>query len=336
MLEKPNISEEAILAALGAEFGLHTAQLTFLPLGADTNTAVYRVESQDGRAFFLKLRAGDFEPLSVSLPVFLKDQGLRQIIAPLLTLAGRLWAPLEPFKMILYPYVAGRDGYELSLTERQWQEFGAVLKAIHAIQLPPALEQACPQETFAPYWREMVSAFQAQVEQTSYADPTAAKMAAFMKTQRAEIRHMVERAGQLAAGLAARPLELVLCHADIHPGNLLITPQEDFYIVDWDNPILAPQERDLMFIGSTDLWNGFHEKELFYQGYGPVEINQAALAYYRYERIVQDIAAFCEQLLLSEDGGPDREQSLEYMVGQFRPHQEVAIARHTDHLLTRL
>jgi spectinomycin phosphotransferase len=336
MLEKPNLADETVISSLQAEFGLRVSELSFLPLGADVNTAVYRVVGDDQSAFFLKLRAGNFEPLSVSLPLFLKDQGIRQIIPPLLTCSNRLWAGLDPYKMILYPFVEGQDGYELALTDQQWLEFGAALQAIHAVQLPPTLEQACPRETFPAHWREMVSTFQAQVEQTTFADPTAAKLAAFMKTQRSEIRHLVERAGQLAAALADRPLEPVLCHADIHPGNLLITPHHDFFIVDWDNPILAPRERDLMFIGSTDSWNGFREKELFYQGYGPVEINQAALAYYRYERIVQDIAEFCEQLLLSDEGGPDREQSLGFMVGQFKPHQEVAIARQTDHLLTRL
>ena len=192
----------------------------------------------------------------------------------------------------------------------------------------------CQRESFSPHWRELVAEFQTQVEHTVFADPTAARLAAFMKTRRAEISHLVERAGQLGSALAERSLDLVLCHADIHPGNLLITAQDAFYIVDWDNPILAPKERDLMFIGGTDLWNGFREKDLFYQGYGPVEIDQAALAYYRYERIVQDIAEFCKQLLLSEDGGPDREQSYGYFIGQFLPHREVAIARQTDRLLT--
>jgi spectinomycin phosphotransferase len=45
------------------------------------------------------------------------------------------------------------------------------------------------------------------------------------------------------------------------------------------------------------------EETLFYQGYGPTAIDPAALAYYRYERIVEDIAVYCEKLFLSDTGG---------------------------------
>ena len=45
------------------------------------------------------------------------------------------------------------------------------------------------------------------------------------------------------------PTLFVLCHSDIHGGNILIADTGELYVVDWDDPILAPKERDLMFIG---------------------------------------------------------------------------------------
>ena len=71
-------------------------------------------------------------------------------------------------------------------------------------------------------------------------------------------------------------------------------------------------------------------EKLFYRGYGQTEVDQMVLAYYRYERIVQDIAEFCQQLLLTTEGGEDREQSYRYFTGQFLPNHEVEIAYKTD------
>ena len=143
---------------------------------------------------------------------------------------------------------------------------------------------------------------------------------------------MVERAGQLGLALQERSLGMVLCHSDIHAGNLLIGAADDLYIVDWDNPILAPKERDLMFVGSGIGYAspGGREDTLFYQGYGQNDVDRMALAYYRYERIIQDIAAFCEQLFTTTAGGEDREQAYQYFIGQFLPDREVKIAYRTD------
>jgi hypothetical protein len=48
MLEKPNLADERLVACLNDEFGLLVAQVSFLPLGADRHTGVYRIVADDG------------------------------------------------------------------------------------------------------------------------------------------------------------------------------------------------------------------------------------------------------------------------------------------------
>jgi spectinomycin phosphotransferase len=282
------------------------------------------------------LRKGEFAEITVTVPLYLKAQGIQAIITPVVSRTGQHWAYLDDYRMILYPFIEGQDGYEVELSDRQWREFGVTLKGIHAAQLPPGLERLVPRETFSPLWREMVMNFQAQAESASFDEPVAAELAAFMREKRGEITHLVERASQLAVTVQSRSPDLVLCHSDIHAGNLHITSAGALYIVDWDNPVLASKERDLMHFGGSAVWNNAHAA-LFYQGYGRVEVDTAALAYYRYERIIQDIAEFCKQLLLTIEGGKNRQQSLIWFTGQFLPGHEVEIARKTDvsHLFDR-
>ena len=69
---------------------------------------------------------------------------------------------------------------------------------------------------------------------------------------------------------------------------------------------------------------------LFYRAYGQPQINPLALAYYRYERIVQDIAVYCEQIFLTDEGGEDREQSFRYLTSNFQPNNVLEIAYQTE------
>ncbi len=332
MLEPPDLQVEAIRACLRQAYGIEAARVAFLPLGADANTAVYRVQGCDGTPYFLKLRWGAFDETSVELPRFLCDQGVSHVIAPLPARSGLLWADLHDCKAILYPYVEGRDGYAVRLSERQWSEFGAATRQIHSLVLPAALAGRIRRETYSPRCREAVRAAMGRLDEV-IDEPVAARLAAFLEGKHDEVLCLVGRATALAHSLQSHSPEPVLCHSDLHAGNLLIDGGGRFYIVDWDEPILAPKERDLMFIGGAQGFAGYsagEEEALFYRGYGHVEIDPAALAYYRYERIVADLAEFCEQLLWTAEGGANREQALRWAMSNFLPGHALEAAYRSD------
>ncbi|HEY8293073.1 MAG TPA: aminoglycoside phosphotransferase family protein [Thermomicrobiales bacterium] len=296
MLEKPDVADEVLRASLGDHFGLRVTEIAFLPIGNDVDTAAYRVVADDATPYFLKLRSwrrsGRFDETTVTIPRFLHDQGITQVIAPIPTRERRLWARVDAFAVILFPFVAGRNGFETPLSNHQWAEFGAALKAMHTVVIPPTLRAQIPQETYTPHWRNHVKALQARAEGTAFTEPIAGQMAAFLRTKCDVISHLVARADALGTALHARPPAHVLCHADIHAANVLIGTDGALYIIDWDTLLFAPKERDLMFIGGGvgGTWNTAREEALFYRGYDQTDIDPVALAYYRYERIVEDIA----------------------------------------------
>jgi spectinomycin phosphotransferase len=332
MLEKLDLPEERIVARLQDAYGLPVVHVVFLPLGADLNTAVYRAVSADGTAYFVKLRRGLFDETSVALPRFLRDQGVEQIIAPRATKTGQLHTTLEAFQVVAYPFVEGHNGYEVDLTDRQWRDFGAALRRIHSAQAPQALRRRIRQERYSPRWRASLRSIVGRLAVDAPRDPLAARLAEFVEARRGEILDLVRRAESLAQALEAQPPVPVLCHSDIHAGNVLVAEDGALYIVDWDSPILAPKERDLMYAGGGQMgnWRTPHEEEtLFYDGYGPTQVDGTAMAYYRYERIVEDLSVECEHIL-STDGGQDREQSFRWLTSNFLPGGVLEIARRSD------
>jgi spectinomycin phosphotransferase len=333
MLERPAIEESTLVACLEDVYGLHVRQVTFLPLGADPHTAVFRADGAGDGTYFLKLRGGDFDETSVALPRFLSEQGISQIIAPIAGREGRLWSGLGDYAAILYPFVEGRDAYEAPLSEAQWVEFGATLRKLHALKLPDHLKQAIRREKYAPTWRAIVRRWLQHVETAAFDEPLAAETSALLRRERSVILDLLERAEQYAAGLTQRALKPVVCHTDLHAGNFLLT-EDGFYIVDWDEPLLAPRERDLMYAGAglMGAWRTPQEEEsLFYRGYGSAGIQRTAIAYYRMERIIADIAIYCEQLLRGQDSDEERQQSLRYLRSNFLPGGTIEIAFAADH-----
>jgi spectinomycin phosphotransferase len=333
MLIKPDLKDEAIIRCLQDAYGLNVKNISFLPLGADFNTAVYRATTSSKVDYFLKLRSGEFFEASVSIPKHLADLGLKQVIPPLITKTGQLWINLASFKAILYPYIEGHNSVEAKLSDNQWIKFGATMKKLHSTDIPSAITNGVPRETFSSKWREKVKAFLKRIADEIFEEPIAAKMALFLKSKSSEILKLVEHAENLALHLQKQPIKYFLCHADIHGWNLLVDKEGAIYIVDWDTLILAPKERDLMFIGAGISDSGrppIEEESLFYQGYGPTKTNQEAIAYDRFERIIQDIGEYCEHIFLSDKGGEDRIRSFEYLQSNFLPNGTIEKAFQSD------
>src|SRR3989338_7239154 len=157
----------------------------------------------------------------------------------------------------------------------------------------------------------------------------ALKLQKFMKKNMRAILRLVDRAEQLGGKLQNQSPQFVLCHSDIHAGNVLIDGNNAIYILDLDEPIMAPKERDLMFIGGGvgNVWNKPHEEKLFYQGYGQTKIDQTLLAYYRYERIVEDIAIYTHELVLKNNP-----EMYKQFMSLFEPNGVIDIALKTSSL----
>jgi spectinomycin phosphotransferase len=307
---------------------------SFQPLdgGADVDARVFRVDADGGRAYFLKVRraAG---AASVAVPHYLASLGLRQVLAPIPTQGGDLVAPLRGYSLILYPFQPGQNAMQAGLTPAQWTELGTVIKAVHSASLPERLLPLIPRETFSPKYRSQAAGYLQRALLGAYDDSPGRGLAAVLRSRQGEIEFMLGRASALAEPLARRPPPFVLCHADLHRWNIQVGPDGALLIVDWDSLRLAPKECDLMFIGGNIGGDtGFAaEQESFYRGYGREPINRAALAYYRYERILVDIAEYSQQVWDRPGLTPGAcDQIIRNVLGNFLPGNELDGARRAD------
>ncbi|MFI5333837.1 MAG: phosphotransferase [Chlamydiales bacterium] len=332
MEEKLHLSDQEMIDALNDGYGIQVVSFSFLPWGADMHASLYRVEAQDRSSYFVKLKRGLKQDTSVQILALLRDAGIEQIIPPIRNIHGGLTHKMQDSTIIVFPFIEGKNAFGHILTNAQWVMLGKVLRCVHAFEVPPSVQRQIRKETYSSKWREIVRDLYIHLERNTSGDEISLRLMKFMQEHKKEILRLVDRAEQLAQKIRTQSPQFVLCHSDIHGGNVLVDGKGAIYIVDWDDPIMAPKERDLMFIGGgvANVWNNPHEEDCFYEGYGKTEINRPILAYYRHERIVEDVAIYGQQLLLTTTGGDARQEMYKQFVDMFDPRGVVDIAFNTD------
>jgi spectinomycin phosphotransferase len=330
MREPPVLAEARIVTALRASFGIRVAALAFLPIGNDPASWAYRVEAVQGPACFLKVRAGAGPMPGAAVPGHLRRHGVPNVLAPLATSAGAAYVRVDGFALALYPLLDARSGADGGLSPAQWRQLGAAVRQLHAVPPTAELTGMVGREAFRPSRRELVADLEALVA-ADPADPLAAALARSWRARQEVIGALVERADLLGRELARASFPLVLCHADLHTRNVLVDADQRLWLVDWDEAVLAPRERDLMFVVGGGIGHGMvrpGDTEHFLQGYGEASVDPRLLAYYRCAWAVQDVATCAEQVLITPGlGEVTRRAAVEGFDDLFAPGNIVDLAR---------
>ena len=305
MREQPKIPVAHLRACLQEQYGLAPVTLDFLPLGLDYNAGVYRVVSEQGAAYLLKVTSRPLYEPGCLVPRYLNDQGITSVVAPIPTKHNTLWTKLADWTVIVYPFIDGDTSW-MGMTDQQWKEVGAIFQRIHQVRLPSFVFESLRKETFDPTeYARWIRAFEAQhLQAPGGRSASAHALRSSWMAHQSSIHTVVTSLQKLAGALRSRTLPSVICHADLHPANLLRDRAGHVFVIDWDEVMLAPKERDILFVKTSSADSeALPGAPAFFQGYGQTEIDWIALTYYRYERVVQDLIAYAQEVFSREDLG---------------------------------
>ncbi len=308
MREKLNIPEGLLCACLQEQYGISTIELEFLPLGLDTWAGVYRVLSEQGTSYFLKAKSGSFYEPGCLVPRYLRDQGITAVVAPLPTKRNTLWTQVGEWKVIVYPFIAGDTGLHLGMTDENWQEVGTVFKQIHQVPLPSSGFRSLRKETFDPTeYARWIHAFETQLAGSPGKNKVEQILRSCWMAHQPTIHTLLTAMEKLANILQGQVLPYVICHADLHANNVLRDPDNHMFVIDWDDVMLAPKERDFIFVREVPANDGSTRQKPapFFQGYGQTEIDWVALTYYQCERVVQDVIENAMEVFFRDDLGAE-------------------------------
>lgn len=337
MVNKFNVCDQKLRDWVNHSYGFIIHEAMFLPIGADCNTAVCKIITNNNLCLFLKLRK-NFVEASVQIPKYLADLGFKHVVAPIENKYGQLWSFFDAYYAVLYQYIEGSNAIESPLSETQWIALGQTIKMLHQTHIPLNIVNI-PKEEFDSPWINIVKNFLSNIETVQFTLPLAINTSIFLQSKKEGLVTLIQYIEHLLIEIKKKNPMYVLCHADLHGWNLMIS-QKNFYIVDWDTVLFAPKERDLMFINAgiwdTGLQNG-KDEALFYKGYGDqTAVDYELITYYRFERILQDIGEYCKVIFEAKEteDNSDMLRAFHYLKTNFLPGGtiEKAFASHNKNM----
>ena len=163
------------------------------------------------------------------------------------------------------------------MTNEQWKEVGRIFKRIHQVQLPPGglpftaepkplIRQSMPGGC-VPLRPNICNRDKVRVTLRALLAPS-------WVVHQSTIHTAVTSLEKLAQMLKVRSFPTRhLSWGFMHARNLIRDREGHVFVIDWDEVMLAPKERDFIFIREP-------QADAFWEGYGRVEIDWMLLSYY--------------------------------------------------------
>ncbi|WP_026875178.1 phosphotransferase [Jiangella gansuensis] len=317
-------AHELLRSWIRDDFGIDLVALDGVDAGADIAAAVWRGTAADGARYAVKWTGGG-SPEGLRVPARLAALGVPGVAAPLPTRTGELWTEHDGRRLSLLPWVSDDDGLDGRMTRVHWESFGRLLAAVHDARVrdtwvDDTMAHAGTDAVAASATSESAATVIAAVDAVSHRldgggdghrdDDLVRELGLAWRAGTDLLTQLRGRVTTLEQTVRERPgRPAVVCHTDAHLGNVLVGDGGDVWLIDWDDAAVAPRERDLMFVvgglpGFAPV--GEREQEWFFAGYGPADLDQELLSYYRGIRALDDIAQLATAVL---DGPDERERS---------------------------
>lgn len=311
-----NIAESTILSAVQESFSLHLQSLEFLPVGE--GSWVYKGRDERHGSWLMKLSRLNTSAIA-RVTTYLHDElGLSFVIGPVLPLDQKATPRVNGYDLSLYPFLEGKTLSYEDLNEEHQAEIARDLRRMHDAKLPQPISAHLPRERFDKF-QESARNLVRKAKEYIGNDVLLEHLRDVVMSKWDGIDRTIENGRRLSQYCKQHVYDLVVCHADIHPFNIIQTAT-DLVMIDWDGIMLAPRERDLMFyrqeMKAAD--SGFH------RAYGlDYQADSHLISYYNYEWVLQEYTDYIERLFDVQLGDEARRHALDEFQALFGLQQEL-------------
>lgn len=294
MISEPNLNKEQLKNLLENKYALQIEDLIFEPKGEVSWS--YIIQCKDGEKKFIKIhkrRDLNIQRLQLLFDLHTKCQ-IENIAYPLKTIEGDLEIEVDGYPAVLFNFINGKTSLEQELTNDQLMNLGELLARIH--QSKVAVGSFDTKEKFTHSFKPGIQNIYDYLDKPQELNEPQKETVEIYRRFREIFLAELDSLEKLGVDFRNRDIEFVNCHGEPSPNNILITPKGQVYLIDWDEPIFAPKEKDLMFFDKR-----FQQ---FMKGYGKsskdIALNKDVLKYYQLLWNVQEIEDWGTRVLFEE------------------------------------
>jgi spectinomycin phosphotransferase len=278
---------DRLAALLDSRYGLAVERLEPAPRGWTGETFIADIHSQ-GRVFvkvYPKERLPPTAAAALSALAEMHRLGMAELSRPIPTTSGALHARLGDDLVVVFEYL---DAVQYPFTFGG-ERLGDLIARVH--QQTERVASPIARETFEPPYADELARTLARARQEPASDELRRGLRRYLDGQAAAIADGWAAFGEIARACRAARLELVLTHGD-WPFNLLQSADGAIHLIDWDELLLAPAERDTWFAGAEPaFWRGYRLRRA-----GQAE-SGLATAYYVHNRYFEELLGFSQDVL---------------------------------------
>lgn len=293
MITQPDFDEAQLKLRIEEEYGFAVLELRAVPWG-ETSWG-YAVEELGGQKYFAKVYPAaevPEAPLALTNRLY-ADCHLENIVHPIVTRDKRLKTSFAGHALVLFNHVEGGNQRDHKLTVEEFRVLGRVLAKLHNAT-PQVSDYAEKEHYETPFVRTYEKVLKEIAKEPGRGNEPQKELKKLLLPHLSRLeREVYSLENDRLKAQAVKP-KFVICHGDLTSSNILVTPGHDLYLADWDAPLLAPKERDLVFLTGPKMM-------FVMQGYRTIidqgDVDDKVIAYYQHWRNVRDIAAYGNRIL---------------------------------------
>ena len=298
MITEPDLSHDFLRSALNRLYAVDVRTLEFVRPGGECSWG-YVVTTHTGERFFLKLTqqrvCGDeiSEQGLIAAGEVAQALGHDRIVTAIQATTGYFLNSIGGYLATFIPLVEGVPMMQTELDDERQHKLGVLIAQIHTF----APIERPPHEKLARHHLRDWGALERALDSPSPTWSAAQRrMATLLDSVRPTMQRLIAEYRVVERQIAEdRRIPLMFCHGDPSPGNVLVRPDGEIALIDWDSPVWGPQERDLFHVRHYPGVMAGYERET-----GGLTLNEAVMSAYAQVWDIGEVVDYGYRTLLTQ------------------------------------